>query len=145
MACSVQTPPTNVIDRIETPPRYMNLNVFPVEIWHLIFSLACIDDGSTGRSLSLASKHFRKISAPLKYRSIAITHWSQIIAFSQIFCKLPASQKTTVSLFVHNPYPFWDVNGYPSPTTGTDQTSEQIQSEDDLESSEELEDIQEIR
>jgi hypothetical protein len=118
----------------------MNLNVVPVEIWHHIFSLACTDDGSTGRSLSLVSTYFRDISAPFKYRSIAITHWSQIIAFSQLFCKLPAYQKKTVFLFVHHPFPFLD-----DPTTGTDQTSEQSQSEDELESSEESEEIQEIR
>ena len=112
-------------------------SVFPVEIWHLIFALACIDDGSTGRSLSLVSTHFNEISAPFKYQSIAITHWSQIIAFSQIFCKLPASQKKTVSLFVHHPYPFLDVNG------PTDQSSEQSEGEDDHESSEDS-DIQEI-
>ena len=88
----------------------MNSNILPVEIWHLIFSLACVDDGSTGQSLSLVSTHFRDISAPFKYRSIAITHWSQIIAFSQFFCKLPASHKKTVSLFVHHPYPFLDVD-----------------------------------
>ena len=91
----------------------MDSNIFPVEIWHLIFSLACTDDGSTGRSLSLVSTHFRDISAPFKYQSIAITHWSQIIAFSQIFCKLPASQKKTLFLFVHHSLPFLDVNGYP--------------------------------
>ena len=125
----------------------MNLTVVPVEIWHHIFSLACTDDGSTGRSLSQVSRYFREISAPFKYRSIVITHWSQIIAFSQVFCKLPASQKKTESLFVHHPYPFWDVNGYPSPTTAADQTSEKSESEDDLasESSKESEDVQEIR
>jgi hypothetical protein len=49
--------------------------------------------------------------------------------------------KETVFLFVHHPYPFFDVNGYPSPKRGRDQTIEQSQSEDDLESSGELEDI----
>jgi hypothetical protein len=110
------------------------MDKFPVEIWHLIFSLACTDDGFTGRSLSLASTHLREISAPFKYQSIAITHWSQIIAFSQLFCKLPASQKKTVALFVHHPYPFLDVDGY-SKAICTDQMSD-----DDLESSEESED-----
>jgi hypothetical protein len=114
----------------------------PVEIWHHIFSFACTDDGTTGRSLSLVSTYFRAISAPFKYQSIAITHWSQIIAFSQFFCKLPAFQKKTVSLFVHHPYPFFDINDYPSRTADTDQTSEQSQSEDDLESPEESKDIE---
>jgi hypothetical protein len=115
------------------------MDIFPVEIWHLIFSFACLDDGSTGRSLSLVSTHFREISAPFKYQSIAVTHWSQIITFSQFFCKLPAFQKKTVALFVHHPYPFLDVDGYPNPSRGTHQRS------DDLEHSEESEDIQEIR
>jgi hypothetical protein len=118
----------------------MDSNIFPAELWHIIFSLACVDDGSTGRSLSLVSTHFREMSAPFKYRTIAITHWSQIIAFSQVFCKLPAYQKKTVALFVHHPYPFLDVGDYPSPSRsmGMERTS------DDLESSEESEDIQEI-
>ena len=106
---------------------------FPVEIWHLIFSLACTDDGFTSRSLSLVSTHFRDISTPFKYRSIALTHCSQIISFSKSFCKLPASQKNTVYLFVHHPYPFLDVDGYPTLSTGKDQTCE-----DDSESFEEI-------
>ena len=65
-------------------PWLHGMDIFPVEIWHLIFSLACTGDGSTGRSLSLVSTRFRDISAPLKFQSIAITHWSQIIAFSQL-------------------------------------------------------------
>ena len=105
----------------------MNSNILPVEIWHLIFSLACTDDGSTGRSLSLVSTHFRDISAPFKYQSITITRWSQIIAFSQFFCKLPASQKKILFLFVHHPLPFLDVNGHGYPLTKpTDQLSEEL-------------------
>ena len=116
--------------------------LLPVEIWHLIFSLACTDDGSTGRSLSLVSTHFHQISAPFKYQSIAITHWSQIIAFSQFFCKLPASQKKTVALFVHHPYPFLDADGYSNPSLAM--STDQMPVSDDLESSEESEDTQEI-
>ena len=57
-------------------------NVFPVEIWHLVFSLA------TGRwwlYWSIISANFREISAPVKYQSIAITHWSQTTVFSKFF------------------------------------------------------------
>jgi hypothetical protein len=89
---------------------------------------ACMDDGSTGRSLSLVSTHFREISAPFMYQSIAITHWSQIIAFSRFFCKLPASQKKIAALFVHHPYPFLDVDGYPNPSRGTDPMSDDLES-----------------
>ena len=129
----------------QTPNTVTNMNLeyaVPVEIWHIIFSRACIDDGSTGRSLSLVSTYFREISAPFKYQSVAVTHWSQIVAFSHIFCKLPASQKKILSLFVYHPYPFLNSNHDPSRTTVTDETNEQSQSRDDLESSEESEDIQ---
>jgi hypothetical protein len=66
-------------------------------------------------ALSLVSTHFREMSTPFMYQPIAISHWSQIIAFSQNFCNLPASQKKIVALVVHHPYPFLDVDGYPSP------------------------------
>ena len=85
----------------------------PTEIWHEIFALACTDGGLTGRSLSLVSKHFHDISGPLKYQSVAITRWGQLIAFSQTFSQLPTIQKRIKYLFVHCPYPFLDVEDDP--------------------------------
>ena len=49
----------------------MNLNVLPVEIWYLIFSLACTDDGSTGRSLSLVSARSQRLSSTSLSQSLA--------------------------------------------------------------------------
>ncbi|KZP02951.1 hypothetical protein FIBSPDRAFT_769676, partial [Athelia psychrophila] len=43
---------------------------FPFEIWRPIFRLACVDDGTTGCSLSIACKYFREASAPYRYYSI---------------------------------------------------------------------------
>ena len=106
------------------------MDAVPVEIWHNIFALACTDDGYTGRSLSLVSTYFHDISALFKYQSLVVTHWSQIIAFSKIFCQLPASQRKIKYLFVHHPYPFLDIQGHQ--ITDTDQTSEQSQSEADV-------------
>jgi len=80
------------------------MRVIPTEIWHKIFMLACTDDGYTGRSLSLVSTKFHDVSAPFKYQSLVITHWSRIVAFSQMFCQLPDHQKKIKYLFVHNPY-----------------------------------------
>ena len=87
----------------------------PIEIWHEIFAIACTDGGLTGRSLSLVSKHFHDISGPLKYQSIAITRWRQLIAFSQSFShwQLPDFQKKIKYLFIHCPYPFMDVEDDP--------------------------------
>ena len=107
------------------------MDTVPIEIWHDIFAFACIDDGYTGRSLSLVSTYFHDISAPFKYQSLVITHWTQIIAFSSIFCRLPASQKKIKYLFVLHPYPFLDTRGHR--ITDKDRTSE---SEDDMADSE---------
>jgi hypothetical protein len=85
----------------------------PSEIWHEIFAFACTDSGLTGRSLSLVSKPFHDISGPLKYQSIAITRWRQLIAFSQTFPQLPDLQKKIKYLFIHCPYPFLDVEDDP--------------------------------
>ena len=85
----------------------------PPEIWHEIFALACTDTGLTGRSLSLVSKEFNEISGPLKYQSIAITRWRQLIAFAQTFTQLPDVQKKIKYLFIHCPYPFLDVEDDP--------------------------------
>jgi hypothetical protein len=86
----------------------------PSEIWHEIFAFACTDTGLTGRSLSLVSKRFHDISGPLKYQSIAITRWRQLISFSQTFSQLPDLQKKIKYLFIHCPYPFPDVEDDPS-------------------------------
>ena len=60
--------------------------------------------------------------------------------FPRFFASFQLLKRKLYFFFVHHPYPFWDVNGYPSPTMGADQTSE-----DDLESSKESEDIHETR
>ena len=85
----------------------------PPEIWHEIFALACTDTGSTGRSLSLVSKHFHDISGPFKYQSLAITQCRQLIAFARTFSQLPDFQKKIKYLFIHFPYPFLDVEDDP--------------------------------
>ena len=104
----------------------------PSEIWHEIFTLACTDSGLTGRSLSLVSKRFHDISGPLKYQSIAITRWRQLIAFSQTFPQLPSHQKRIKFLFIHCPYPFLDVEDNPRLATDLENT---LDSSTDMEDS----------
>ena len=111
------------------------MDAVPTEIWQHIFALACTDSGYTGRSLSLVSTKFQGISAPFKYQSLVITHWSQILAFAHMFFWLPASQKRIKYLFVHHPYPLLDIDGkYPSIITGTSPTTsdDESQSNDDI-------------
>jgi hypothetical protein len=51
--------------------------VVPTDLWEKIFSFACLDDGSTGRSLSLVSRYVCEISKPFKFRSLAIRNLRQ--------------------------------------------------------------------
>ena len=112
----------------------------PPEIWENIFALACTDTGFTGRSLSLVSKQFNEISAPSKYQSIAITQWSQLVAFPQTFSQLPNFQKKIKYLFIHCPYPFLNVENNPRIASqqpahsDSDSDSDYVLSESDSES-----------
>ncbi|KAJ3473608.1 hypothetical protein NLI96_g12915 [Meripilus lineatus] len=60
---------------------YPILDVFPDEIWAMIFKQACTDDGTTGRSLSLVSRYVSQVSRPMKYNSIALQGHKQIKRF----------------------------------------------------------------
>ena len=92
---------------------FRSMETCPTEIWHEIFAFVCTDSGLNGRSLSLVSKRFHDLSGPLKYQSIAITQWRQLIAFSQTFSQLPDIQKKIKYLFIHCPYPFLEVEDAP--------------------------------
>jgi len=105
------------------------MNVFPVEIWQEIFTLSCIDSGSTGRSLSLVCKYFRDISAPFKYQSLVIIGCQQVIDFCKVFSQLPDTEKTIKYLLVHCPYHILHVEGRPMPAVAGD-SEERRQSED---------------
>lgn len=50
----------------------------PVEIWTPIFTLACTDDGTTGRSLSQVSQYIRTVSRPIRFQSVAVKGWDQL-------------------------------------------------------------------
>ncbi|KAL1947813.1 hypothetical protein VTO73DRAFT_13537 [Trametes versicolor] len=44
-----------------------------VELLMAIFAFACTDGGRTGCSLALVCKHFREVSRPLRFHSVALT------------------------------------------------------------------------
>jgi len=50
----------------------------PTEIWNHIFSETCIDNGITGRSLSLVSKHIHETSKSVKLQSLSVHGPKQI-------------------------------------------------------------------
>ncbi|KAL6307809.1 hypothetical protein BKA93DRAFT_59067 [Sparassis latifolia] len=57
------------------------MNTCPPEIHAMIFSLACTDDGTMGRSLSLVSRFIRDRSAPFKWQSLSISGPKQARGF----------------------------------------------------------------
>ncbi|KAI9058246.1 hypothetical protein FKP32DRAFT_1614744 [Trametes sanguinea] len=60
------------------------MNTCPPEVQLLIFSFACTDDGSTGRSLSLVSRTFQRLSYEFQWHSLAILGHSQAVAFARM-------------------------------------------------------------
>lgn len=56
-------------------------DLLPTELWIDIFTLACVDGGFTGRSLSLVSHDVMTLSKPAKYHSLALTSQAQIVNF----------------------------------------------------------------
>ncbi|KAJ7048144.1 hypothetical protein C8F01DRAFT_953943, partial [Mycena amicta] len=72
----------------------------PVEIWTQIHCLACSDDGSSGRALSLVSKDWRSISRPFSLQSIALVGVRPILRFLALLEATPESLRVVHSLFI---------------------------------------------
>ncbi|KAJ2919532.1 hypothetical protein MD484_g875, partial [Candolleomyces efflorescens] len=71
----------------------------PAEILLRIFELACDDDGSTGRALSLVSRSTHELSKEYKYQSIAIIGLPRLVAFAAVLQDLPESNRRIHHLF----------------------------------------------
>ncbi|TFK68268.1 hypothetical protein BDN72DRAFT_751534, partial [Pluteus cervinus] len=65
----------------------------PSELWMYIFSFACMDNGYTGRSLSLVSQTIHELSAPLKYQSICIARHKHLFNFLETFKQIPIHRR----------------------------------------------------
>jgi hypothetical protein len=100
----------------------MSAEECPPEIWEIIFSLACRDDGSTALALSQVSRSINAYSKPYRYQSVALTSCEQIIAFESVVSSLPPQLRRVKNLFVHNPLPYvytsdiYDSEKIPMPT-----------------------------
>ncbi|KIM89284.1 hypothetical protein PILCRDRAFT_61514, partial [Piloderma croceum F 1598] len=72
----------------------------PPEICHKIFTEACLDDGSTARSLSLVSKYIHEASNPTRFQNIALRGYKQITAFAGILERTPPHLRRVCHLFI---------------------------------------------
>jgi hypothetical protein len=59
----------------------------PPELCEHIFSFACLDDGSLGRSLSLVSRFVSEASKPVRFQSLAVRNLPQAEALASILEK----------------------------------------------------------
>lgn len=81
------------------------MNHLPVEVLEKIFTLACVDDGTTGRSLSLVSRYIHTVALASKLQSVAARGIVQILRFSEYLQKLPAPQRRVKYLFISYHFP----------------------------------------
>ncbi|KAF5348920.1 hypothetical protein D9756_009831 [Leucocoprinus leucothites] len=82
----------------EQPPSL--LEDCPPEICNKIFTHACEDDGTTGRSLSLVSRYIHDVSEELKLRSLAVCGMKQILACAAMLREKPEHLRRIVHLFI---------------------------------------------
>jgi hypothetical protein len=78
----------------------MNLNSCPPELHSYICELACLDDGSTVRALSLVSKYFREIARPFLYQSVAISGLDKIALLVAKLDSTPSHLRQIRHLFI---------------------------------------------
>lgn len=76
----------------------------PAEIWMTIFSYACTDDGSTGRSISLVSRWFWDTSRSTKHQSLVVKGVNQITGIASMLERLPPELRRVryLSVRVHH-------------------------------------------
>lgn len=86
------------------------LNAIPPELQLKIFRTACLDDGSTGRSLSTVSKYISDISSEFRYQSMALAGEHQIRTFRNILERAFLSPPVVKHLFITDEY--GDLTGY---------------------------------
>jgi hypothetical protein len=76
----------------------------PTELCTRIFSLACLDDGTTGRMLSLVSKYVHQVSKSVKFQSIVLRGFKQTCQFLAVLQTTPKKHQHVYHLFVHDDY-----------------------------------------
>ena len=79
----------------------------PIEILGLIFTLACVDDGYTGRSLSLVSKHIRTVSRRHAFQSVALYGSHQLSAFATLLERVDPDHRRVRNLYLADRRRVW--------------------------------------
>jgi len=72
----------------------------PPEICSRIYALACVDDGATGRALSLVSRYINETSKYTKFQSVAVRSLNQALAFAALLEQSPPGDHRVCNLFI---------------------------------------------
>ncbi|KAF5344889.1 hypothetical protein D9758_011594 [Tetrapyrgos nigripes] len=67
--------------------------LLPPELWTHIWSFACTDDGTTGRTLSRVSQYVYATSAPVRLQSITLTGLHDLLAFAYMIRTSPEADR----------------------------------------------------
>ncbi|KAI0701123.1 hypothetical protein C8T65DRAFT_741820 [Cerioporus squamosus] len=83
------------------------MDTCPNEVLGLIFTLACVDDGYTGRTLSLVSKHVRDTSRRYTFQSIALYGSCQLSAFAALLERVEPQHRRVRNLYLADRRRVW--------------------------------------
>jgi hypothetical protein len=92
-----------LVDSLDQPYRcsFTFMDRIPSELWTKIFSFACLDDGTTGRTLSVVSNYVHHVSKPAKFQSIVLRGLHQTVAFLALLQATPEHHRRVYHLFAY--------------------------------------------
>ncbi|TCD63792.1 hypothetical protein EIP91_004943 [Steccherinum ochraceum] len=76
------------------------MDTLPLELHAQILEAACVDDGSTARSLSLVSRYIREVSKPFLYQSVAVSGLDALATLAKKLYDLPPHLRRIRHLFL---------------------------------------------
>ena len=80
--------------------RRLDMDRVPAEICGEIYGFACVDDGRTGRALSLVSRFVHETSKAYKLQSIAVIGQTQLFAFADLIEHTPIHLRRVDCIFL---------------------------------------------
>ena len=76
------------------------MDTLPLELHSQIFEYACVDDGTTARSLSLVSRYIRAVAEPFRYQSLSVAGIDSLLQLARTLEELPAHRRRVRHLFL---------------------------------------------
>ena len=97
-----RAPTRQSIKNIRHSPPIPAIYKCPIEISDEIFSMACTDDGATGRPLSTIKKRIREVSKVFKYQTFIVMQY-QLRSLALVLRSSPLNTRRDVHLLIKYP------------------------------------------